>query len=77
MTTQINRIETIRQAAANLKRIGLDVSQSSKKTGAGDAFEEDSIHYSDANKYAEEFYGEVYRETTRHDNFIDDDWGAY
>lgn len=71
MTTQVNRIDTIRQAAANLKAMGMDVSRSSERmTKDNGIWEEDSIHYSDASKYAEEHYGEVYRETTRFDN----DW---
>jgi hypothetical protein len=30
-------------------------------------------YYTDSSKYANEYYGEVYRETTRFDN----DWGDY
>jgi len=31
------------------------------------------LHYTDASKYAKEFYGERYHQTTRFDN----DWGDY
>lgn len=34
---------------------------------------DDSLYYTDASKYAEEFYGETCRATTRWDN----DWGDY
>lgn len=34
---------------------------------------DDSLYYTDASKYAEEFYGETYRATTAFDN----DWGDY
>lgn len=33
----------------------------------------DERYYTDASKYAKEWYGEVYHETTRHDT----DWGDY
>jgi hypothetical protein len=34
---------------------------------------EEEFHYTDAPKYAQQYYGETYYETTRHDN----DWGDY
>jgi len=33
----------------------------------------EEFYWSDAPKYAQQYYGEVYHETTRHDN----DWGDY
>lgn len=33
----------------------------------------EDFYYTDASKYAETYYGETFRETTRHDN----DWGDY
>ena len=33
----------------------------------------DERYWTDASKYAQEWYGEVYRETTKYDN----DWGDY
>lgn len=33
----------------------------------------EDFYYTDAPKYAEKYYGETYRATTRHDN----DWGDY
>ena len=33
----------------------------------------EEFYWSDASKYAQQYYGEVYHETTRHDN----DWGDY
>lgn len=35
-----------------------------KKTFMEDHF----YHYTDASKYADKYYGEVYRQTTKHDN---------
>lgn len=34
---------------------------------------DESMHYTDASKYADKYYGETFRETTRFDN----DWGDY
>jgi hypothetical protein len=34
---------------------------------------DDDVHYTDASKYANEYYGDTYRSTTRYDN----DWGDY
>ena len=34
---------------------------------------DESLHYTDASKYAEEYYGETYRATTG----LDNDWGDY
>lgn len=34
------------------------------------AFSQDERHYTDASKYAQQYYGETYHETTRFDN----DW---
>lgn len=33
----------------------------------------DELHYTDASKYAEQYYGETYRATTG----LDNDWGNY
>lgn len=34
---------------------------------------DESLHYTDASKYAEEYYGDTYRATTG----LDNDWGDY
>jgi len=34
---------------------------------------EEEFHYTDASKYAKQYYGDIYHETTRHDK----DWGDY
>ena len=34
---------------------------------------EEEMHWTDASKYAKQYYGETYHETTRHDS----DWGDY
>lgn len=34
---------------------------------------EDEMHWTDASKYAKQYYGETFHETTRHDT----DWGDY
>lgn len=34
---------------------------------------DESVHYTDASKYAEQYYGETFRATTG----LDNDWGDY
>jgi hypothetical protein len=68
MQTQAERMALIRETARNFKtkramQARFEREENAKVDGS-------ELHWSDARKYAGEYYGEVYRETTRFDN----DW---
>ena len=84
--TTADRMAMIRQAAKKLQasktrearfvRMERTSPTSSKPQKAGpvmDNASKDERYWSDAPKYAQQYYGEVYHETTKYDN----DWGDY
>lgn len=68
MQTTAERMALIREASKNFKtkramQAGFEREEKAKVDGS-------ELYWSDARKYAGEYYGEVFRETTRFDN----DW---
>jgi len=76
MTTQTTaeRMALIREAARKFRmkqaKLGHFKREESVKVQSYMRDTDDERHWTDAPKYAKEYYGEVYRETTRFDN----DW---
>jgi hypothetical protein len=68
MQTQADRMALIRQAAKNFQ--AKQTKQAAFVRKENEHLNEDERYWTDASKYAEKYYGEVYRETTRFDN----DW---
>lgn len=71
MQTQAERMALIREAAKKFQ--AKQNKQASFRRKEKEKLDEDERYYTDASKYANEYYGEVFRETTRFDN----DWGDY
>ena len=66
-----NEFKTKARASASLAKVMVKdiVKAKDKKFAAAlDKMDENHNHWTDANKYAEQYYGEVYRDTTRYDN---------
>jgi hypothetical protein len=68
MQTQAERMAMIRQAAKKFQES--QTKQAGFHRKEKEKLSEDERYWTDAPKYAEKYYGEVYRETTRFDN----DW---
>lgn len=68
MQTQAERMAMIRQAAKNFQ--AKQTKQARFRREEKKEVRSDERHWTDAPRYAEKYYGEVYRETTRFDN----DW---
>jgi len=89
-TTQGDRLALIKEIHERRKKIS-NIKQKSKnlmsKPKATREFADITIvrntdeninHYTDASKYAKEYYGDILHETTRHDNpGVGEDWGDY
>lgn len=69
MQTQADRMAMIRAASANFKGKQAREAQM-KRTDKMAKENADERYWTDASKYAEKYYGETFRETTRFDN----DW---
>jgi len=65
MQTYADRMEMIR--AAHAKIYGKSTTRKTAERKARSE-REDERYWTDARKYANEYYGDVYRETTRHDS---------
>lgn len=83
-TTYEERMDLIAKLAprynklAAAKRSAMTAGKASKRKGSRSFMKvpgegENPNHYTDASKYAKEYYGETMHETTRFDN----DWGDY
>lgn len=86
-TTQDERIALIKKIALRKKKMSAIRKKSSSTivkakrvtpmvrdfVKTPDDSSKNPYYYTDSSKYANEYYGEVYRETTR----FDDDWGDY
>jgi galactokinase len=68
MQTQAERMAMIRQAAKKFQ--ASQTKQAGFRRKEKEQLREDERYWTDAPKYAQKYYGEVYRETTRFDN----DW---
>lgn len=66
MQTYAERMELIREAHKNFK--SRNTGKNARKARISAA--ENEIYYTDGSQYAEQYYGDVYRATTRYDN----DW---
>lgn len=89
-TTQSDRMALIKEIHERRKKMS-NIKQKSKnlmsKPKATREFADITIarntdeninHYTDASKYAKEYYGDILHETTRHDNpGVGEDWGDY
>ena len=71
--TQAERIAVIREHAQKFtKKLNRNQRVRKTETKSLDPYynQENINHWTDASKYAEEYYGDVFRQTTRYDN----DW---
>jgi len=71
MQTQAERMALIRQAAKNFQ--AKQTKQARFRREEKKKVEEDERYWTDASRYAEQYYGETYRATTG----LDNDWGDY
>lgn len=67
MQTKAERMAMIREASA---RFQTAVTRNARAARNENPAKEDERYWTDASKYANQYYGETYRETTRFDN----DW---
>ena len=71
------KISTIKQKSKNLMSKPKDTREFADITIARNT-DENINHYTDASKYAKEYYGDILHETTRYDNpGVGEDWGDY
>jgi len=71
------KISNIKQKSKNLMSKPKDTREFADITIARNT-DENINHYTDASKYAKEYYGDILHETTRHDNpGVGEDWGDY
>jgi len=71
------KISNIKQKSKNLMSKPKDTREFADITIARNT-DENINHYTDASKYAKEYYGDILHETTRYDNpGVGEDWGDY
>jgi len=71
------KISNIKQKSKNLMSKPKDTREFADITIARNT-DENINHYTDASKYAKEYYGGILHETTRYDNpGVGEDWGDY
>ena len=69
-----NKLTSIRKKSSNTIMNTKKASRMSREfMKTPDDSSKNPYYYTDSSKYANQYYGEVYRETTR----FDDDWGDY
>lgn len=69
--TPAERMKLIRETAKKFKQKQQRLAKFQREESV--VLTEDERYWTDASKYAEEYYGEVYKATTKFDN----DWGDY
>jgi phage antirepressor YoqD-like protein len=69
--TPAERMKLIREAAKKFKQKQQRLAKFQREESV--VLTEDERYWTDASKYAEEYYGDVYKATTKFDN----DWGDY
>ena len=69
--TPAERMKLIREAAKKFKQKQQRLAKFRREESV--VLTEDERYWTDASKYAEEYYGDVYKATTKFDN----DWGDY
>lgn len=69
--TPAERMKLIREAANKFKQKQKRLAKFQREESV--VLTEDERYWTDASKYAQEYYGDVYKTTTKFDN----DWGDY